>query len=68
MYQFIAKIQNMKVCVDRETLVEVDLTPYGADILGGDTEEVFAWKVAVNKAFALLKDAESLTSISLLSC
>ena len=68
MYQFVVKIQNMRICIDRETLVEVDCKPLDASFFGGDTEEVFAWKVAVTKAFNLLKEDETLTSVSLLAC
>lgn len=68
MYQFIVKITNMMTCKDRETMVEVDCTPLDASFMNGDTEEVFAWKVAVSKGFNLLKEGESLTRVSFLSC
>ena len=68
MYQFVVTITDMNTCRDRETLVEVDCTPLDASFMNGDTEEVFAWKVAVSKGFNLLKEGESLTRVSFLSC
>lgn len=68
MYQFIITITNMNTCKDRETMVEVDCTPLDSSFMNGDTEEIFAWKVAVSKGFSLLSEHESLTSVSLLSC
>lgn len=68
MYQFIVKITNMMTCKDRETMVEVDCTPLDAECMDGEREEVFCWKVAVSKAFNLLRKDESVTGISLLSC
>lgn len=68
MYSFIAYFQNFVIGEETSKVIDIDMTQYDNEMLGGKTEVQVAWERAIYKALSMRTNVIDFVKIELLSC